>query len=59
MRKIQITTKHFIALLSLALFISQMIIIPVAYAQDFKPELPERKQTMLGLYVTSAEAYEM
>jgi rhodanese-related sulfurtransferase len=31
----------------------------VAYAQQVKNELPERKQTTLGLYVTAKEAYSM
>ena len=34
-------------------------ITPLANSQETKPELPERKQTTLGLYVTSAEAYQM
>ena len=53
MRTIQTTAKHLIALLSLAFIIS------IACAQETKVQLPERKQTTLGLYVTSAEAYEM
>ena len=59
MRKIQTTSKQVFALLSLALFFSQMTIMPAAYAQEAKSDLPEYKQTTLKLYVTSAEAYEM
>lgn len=59
MRKIQTNIRQLIALLSVALLFSQMTIIPVAFAQEGKVDLPERKQTTLGLYVTSAEAYHM
>jgi len=31
----------------------------VVYAQQVKNELPERKQTTLGLYITAKEAYDM
>ena len=40
--------------LVLIFFFGQLV-----FAQKTKSELPERKQTILGLYVTSAEAYEM
>lgn len=36
-----------------------LLITPTVSAQDTKTELPKRKQTTLGLYVTSAESYEM
>ena len=49
---------------SFKLFISSVILIGLvafksAYGQETKPELPKEKQTTLGLYVTSNEAYEM
>lgn len=55
---IQTKTKHSFALLLMALFFGQLD-IPAAYAQESKSELPKSKQTSLGLYVTSQEAYEM
>lgn len=36
-----------------------LFIMQNSYAQDVKPELPKEKQTSLGLYVTSKEAYDM
>lgn len=54
MKKNQTITKKVFILLALSLFLGQLI-----YAQDSKSNLPERKQTTLGLYVTSAEAYHM
>lgn len=57
MKNIRTTTKKMITLLSLALFFCQFA-IPVAFAQETAPDLPKGKQTELGLYVTSAEAYE-
>lgn len=50
--------KHLFALLSVAIFFGHLA-IPVASAQESKSELPKSKQTTLGLYVTSQEAYEM
>jgi rhodanese-related sulfurtransferase len=35
-----------------------LIIMQNTYAQQTKPELPKEKQTTLGLYLTSKEAYE-
>ena len=42
----------------MAILVSYMA-LPLAYSQESKPELPKGKQTTLGLYVTSKEAYEM
>jgi rhodanese-related sulfurtransferase len=36
-----------------------LFIMQNSLAQETKPELPKEKQTSLGLYVTSKEAYEM
>jgi rhodanese-related sulfurtransferase len=49
---------------SLKLFLELTLLICVcsvqsAFGQETKSELPKEKQTTLGLYVTSAEAYEM
>ena len=35
-----------------------LIVTNTAFGQNTKTELPKEKQTTLGLYVTSAEAYE-
>ena len=58
MKSIQTFTKKTFIFLAPVLFFGQLA-MPEILAQDTKPELPERKQTTLGLYVTSAEAYEM
>ncbi len=58
MKKIQTITKNVFILLALTMFFGQ-IAVQVANSQETKPNLPERKQTTLGLYVTSLEAYEM
>jgi rhodanese-related sulfurtransferase len=39
--------------------ILSIVVLPNAYGQASKTELPKEKQTTLGLYVTSAEAYDM
>ncbi len=57
MRKIQHIHKHAIAMMSLLAIFYQMIAGSVS-AQAVKSELPQEKQTTLGLYVTSKEAYE-
>jgi len=49
--------KKSIQLILLLLMIN--ITTSVVYAQQVKNELPERKQTTLGLYVTAKEAYDM
>ena len=54
MKKNQTIIKNVFILLALTMFFSQLI-----FAQDSKSNLPERKQTTLDLYVTSAEAYHM
>jgi len=51
-------TKQLFALLALALFFSHLA-VPAVNAQESKSQLPKSKQTTLGLYVTSMEAYEM
>ena len=56
MKKIHTLTKKTFVFCMLTLFFG-LLTVTVANAQDKKPELPERKQTTLGLYVTSAEAY--
>lgn len=50
--------KHVFALLALALFFGQLA-VPAVFGQESMSELPKSKQTTLGLYVTSQEAYEM
>lgn len=57
MRKIQHIHKHAIGMMSLLAIFCQMITGSVS-AQAVKSELPQEKQTTLGLYVTSKEAYE-
>ena len=59
MKNIQITNRRFKVLFSLALLLSQMTISTVTIAQTTESELPKEKQTTIGLYVTSNEAYEM
>ncbi len=59
MKNIQPINQRFKVLFSVALFLSQMTISTVTSAQTTEPELPKEKQTTLGLYVTSDEAYEM
>ncbi|MDN3641915.1 rhodanese-like domain-containing protein [Lutimonas halocynthiae] len=54
MKKIENTIKKVFMPLALLLVFGQLV-----FGQETKSELPERKQTTLGLYVTSAEAYEM
>ena len=54
MKTIYPTIKKVSLLLAMTLFVGQWV-----YAQVSKPELPERKQTTLGLYVTSSEAFHM
>lgn len=56
--KLDTTFNKAIILLTLTL-ISGQLITPDIHAQNARPELPERKQTSLGLYVTSAEAFQM
>ena len=51
-------TKQLFALLALALFFGHLA-VPAVNAQESKSQLPKSKQTTLGLYVTSMEAYEM
>ena len=58
MKEIQTITKKVFFLFALTLFFGPLA-VPLIQAQDTKPELPERKQTALGLYVTSAEAFHM
>jgi len=36
-----------------------LITVQITFGQETKPELPKEKQTSLGLYVTSREAYDM
>lgn len=57
MRGIQVITQNVIVML--ALFCFSLTAIPHASAQEVKTDLPKEKQTTLGLYVTSNEAYEM
>ena len=54
MKKNQSFTLKVFKPLALMLFLGQLV-----FGQATISELPERKQTTLGLYVTSAEAYEM
>ena len=54
MRKIQHIHKHAIGIMSLLAIFCQMITGSVS-AQAVKSELPQEKQTKLGLYVTSKE----
>ena len=54
MKKNQSLTQRVFMPIALILFLGQL-----AFGQETKSELPERKQTTLGLYVTSVEAYEM
>ena len=53
-----ICLKQLVLILVLAVF-QGFVVMPDTYGQNEKPELPERKQTTLGLYLTAAEAYEM
>ena len=39
-------------------FMTSLTAIHCGYGQDTKSEIPEKKQTVLGLYVTATEAYE-
>ena len=39
-------------------FMTSLTTIHCGYGQDTKSEIPEKKQTVLGLYVTATEAYE-
>jgi rhodanese-related sulfurtransferase len=39
-------------------FLTSLITSHCGYAQESDPEIPEKKQTVLGLYVTAQEAYE-
>ena len=39
-------------------FMTSLAAIHCGYGQDTKSEIPEKKQTVLGLYVTATEAYE-
>jgi len=39
-------------------FLTGLTISHCGYAQETNPEIPEKKQTVLGLYVTAQEAYE-
>ena len=52
------TPGNLITVLLLTVFIGQLTMF-TASGQYSKTDLPERKQTTLGLYVTSEEAYEM
>lgn len=54
MKTMQSITIKVILVLCMTLFIGQLI-----YAQEALSELPKQKQTTLGLYVTSAEAFHM
>ncbi len=54
MKKNQTIVKTIFILLGLSLILSQP-----AFTQESTEELPKEKQTTLGLYVTSAEAYDM
>jgi rhodanese-related sulfurtransferase len=58
MNKNKLYTKRALLLFALTVFFGTFA-IPVASAQEAKSELPKEKQTTLGLYVTSAEAYDM
>lgn len=58
MKKKKTKTKQVISLLLLAVIFG-LWAGPAANAQESKSELPKGKQTTLGLYVTSQEAYEM
>ncbi len=51
-------TKRLFALLLAGIFFGHLT-VPAALGQESKSELPKSKQTTLGLYVTSQEAYEM
>lgn len=51
-------SKNLFAVLVLTVFIGKLT-ISTAYAQESETTLLEHKQTTLGLYVTSAEAYTM
>ena len=51
-------SKNLFAVLVLTVFIGKLT-ISTSYAQESETTLPEHKQTTLGLYVTSAEAYTM
>ncbi len=48
--------KRYLSLFVLFAFIS-LLIVPKIFSQEAKSELPKGKQTKLGLYVTSNEAY--
>ena len=54
MKTYQTISKNVFVILALIMFFGQTIL-----AQETKTDLPERKQTTLGLYVTSAEAFHM
>ncbi len=56
MRRIQVITQNVIVMLALVCF--SLTTMPHAFAQEVKTDLPKEKQTILGLYVTSKEAYE-
>lgn len=56
MKTIQDISKHASGILSLLTLFSLMT-TTACFAQEAKSELPAKKQTTLGLYVTSAQAY--